>query len=256
MLKYLILAAATLACTSSSLAINVRVFHPGDNRDLVIEGDGDWNSISIVGLARNRVRIQGHKTGPFGVYPTLINGSLAPLDITVSDDVSISMGGGNDRVDINDLELTGFNHNDLRIVMGSGNDELLTDSVSVSRTVAIDMGSGHDDLYAGGIDARRLDVLAGSGNDYINVYYCGMFELNAFGGDGNDTFYVVGNGAFDIVVSLDAGNDGLTLIRNVAEVVDLFGGEGSDGLALSTMFWDVNTFETVPNVAGFEGVRG
>ena len=72
------------------LAGDVTVGYSGDS--LIITGDFDDNNISIEGTADGVVKITGNGT--------TINGVNSPFEFPLDQDLRISMGDGNDTVDI------------------------------------------------------------------------------------------------------------------------------------------------------------
>ncbi len=67
-----------------------------DSRDLVITGDNSSNQILVQEVAVDRIRVSG-------LNGTLINGGSAAVTMTVRDDVTINMKGGNDQVTLRNL---------------------------------------------------------------------------------------------------------------------------------------------------------
>lgn len=250
MSRLCVLGMVMFLASNSASAFDVRVSNSSaDSRDVVIQGDGDHNSIRIEQVRANVIRVTGRTR--YGVFPTLINGSTRPVEITVTDDLFISMGGGNDRVTILDLNLTNQTHSDLNVRMDSGSDRLDFDFVFVSRNVSIDFGSGNDDLYSlGPTTAANLNIVGGEGADAIAVESCGLGSLNVFAGNGNDSVWIAHNEVGTLVISMEAGSDDLTIYGNRASNVDLFGGSGTDELWTRITAW--NSFNAGANSTSFE----
>lgn len=226
------------------MAGDVSVFlSPTDARDLVIQGDGLDNSILIQEVGEDRFRISGRGTAPFNIRPTLINGSTTPVEFTVTDDIRVSMGGGNDRVEITDLIMRNFAHSDLEILMGAGSDELRIENSHIGDDATFDMGSGNDKAYIYELYVSSdLNVIGNDGHDYLDIIDNRANNLQVFGGSGDESVYLGSNRANQLVASLEAGDDHVWLGHNVAGNAELFGGSGNDSYRQSWLLW--NSFGT------------
>jgi hypothetical protein len=169
----------------------------------------------------------------------------------VTDDISVNLHDGNDRLTMNNVFITGS----IIIDMESGNDSVMlgdANVVSTQEDLDVDLGTGND-----GLDGKRIfiagdQVLAGGdGNDdLIFDGFASPFTLGTSaggsatwtGGNGDDSVHVIY--AFIVgawTIDLGAGNDVLDVFGSAASGnVTFVGGAGTDGLTVDTNFFDAN----------------
>src|SRR5262249_32079200 len=139
---------------------------------------------------------------------TKINGKSSKTFNGVTGDVTISMKGGNDNVDIGQ-ELSG---------------SVPTQFTSLPRNLTIDMGDGGSNFHMYGVTvSSKMSLTGGSGTDLADIFFSHIGYAN------------VNGGANDCTINLGAGNNGINMNSAVVER-DLIINEGSsasDGMNLA-----------------------
>ena len=235
---------------------------------LTLTGDDAANVIAIA---------KGTKTDAYVVTPaagTTVNGNAGAATFEDVRSITISMGAGNDRVDVGAADIRG----DLRIRLDDGDDAAyLTGTVVRGRTVVrggagadtvrADTGArfhgpvrvlgeaGNDELQFVGAQFRdRLRVEGGGDDDHVLVQASTFTELSRFefwGGRGHDSADLVlaqfGNEAF---VDLGPDEDRLRIAGSQFTLdLEAFGGRGAaDVLVLEAG----NVFKRLTAFDGFE----
>jgi hypothetical protein len=245
--------------------------------DLLVQGDTAGNDIAIFQSVT-----QGQADpGRFfvgGLNGTTINGSASGSYFEgVNHDMVINLGEGSDHVNLGDgVSDFHFNvPNDLRINMGSGNNGVAINGITVRDDATITAGSGLDTVdvhgarigVAGGVDGGLNDftISTGNGTDVVrmrnffarhnlNINAGGLTDLGrdlvdlAIGDVGNDINISTGGGRDRVLtdtvganhLNVNTGADIDTVgIRNTNPVqLNVNLGAGSDTLGISDTFGD------------------
>ena len=232
---------------------------------LTLTGDDEANAVVIT---------KGTTTDAYTLTPgpgTTVNGVAGALTYEGVRSITISMGGGNDRVDVGVVDLRG----DLKIRLGDGDDAaFLTGTVVRGRTVVrggagadtvhLESGarfhgpvrvlgeSGNDELQFFGAEFRnRLRVEGGADDDHVLVQSVVCQEFSRFeflGGRGHDFAELVlsqfGNDAF---VDLGRDEDRLRVAAcRFTLDIEAFGGIGVDdvlSLEAGNVFLRLQTYD-------------
>ncbi len=158
---------------------NVDTFFVGN--DLFIDGDAADNAILIESTGNpGEIRISS-----VGAPPTTINGLPGPVVIgAVNDDVSVSMGDGDDAVQVDGVSIRG----DLEIDGGAGDNDVGVTDTQVNGDTSV-MGDGGDNQLgvadsSFGKDLRLWGGLGGDNLSAVNVRVFG--DLDLYTGEGTD----------------------------------------------------------------------
>ncbi len=214
--------------STTAFGMDVRVIER--NGDVYITGDDLPDSILIEGVVDGMVRISGRNTGPFGLWPTLINGSRSPIAVEVDGDLIVDLGEGGDDVEIRDVYLFNSLRSNITLEFGRSADSVRADNVMCSGNFKINMGSGSDVVESYGIVAREVRYLHGAGGAYFHTLdvHASRFEINT--GSGDDGIYLANIFTTRLEVFLGSGNDSASLARGIEgdrySVID--GGTGYD----------------------------
>ncbi len=196
-----------------------------DNR-LLLAGDcavalDSGGDLSIVcDNADNQINVsENFLTGELivaGQLGTGINGEVdgeLNLGVVDLDDVTIRTRGGNDTVLINSV-----NADDVLIALGKGDDTVVAGFNEVSDDFVVRGGKGNDNIGLLAITAGdRIRVNGGQGDDFVDLTLVEATRLRMQGGVGNDTLNVnsaVGNlvaSGFEIETGGEDDDDGPTL---------------------------------------------
>jgi hypothetical protein len=234
--------AATLAFApmkKSTGDVQVRL----ENGNLIIRGDDQDNNIIIT------------ESGVSGRAGTTVNGErhiFIPEGVT--NDLEISMRGGDDFVRV---ELPGTNFaipHDLELNMGPGNDIIELLQVRAPNETRIDTGNGNDIVFIDGV----LGV-----NEFIRSEFTGKFALKT--GNGEDLFeFHHTTFRSEVDVKLGSGIDGSCNTEDsefqMPNLASFNGGApngfpGDGFVAPSTQFTNITGFENFPDDCSFLGGR-
>jgi len=214
-----------------------------EDGNLIIRGDEHDNNIILT---------EGGIAGRAG---TTVNGErhiFIPEGVT--NDIEISMKGGDDFVRI---ELPGTNFavsHDLQVSTGSGNDIIELLQVRVPEETRIDTGNGNDIIFVDGV----LGI-----NEFIRSDFTGKFKLET--GSGEDLFefhHTIFRGEVD--VRLGSGIDGACSTEDsefqMPDQASFNGGApngfpGDGFVAPSMEFTNITGFENFPDDCSFLGGR-
>lgn len=168
----------------------------------------------------------------------IVNAGLTePNAVTVGRSAVFALGPGNDDLTANYLNVT----QELAIQAGTGDDDialgtLLTlDADVIARDLVINLGRGTNNLTGIGIDVKRaIGIGGGNGTNTINLDAVDANILAIATGDGDDTINIDGLRARHVGISTGKGGDDVTIenaqINNLG--VELWAGD--DSLSIGT----------------------
>jgi len=200
-----------------------------DSRDLIISGDNASNQIVVQEIAVDRIRVTG-------LDGTLINGGTSPVTMTVRDDLTINMKGGNDNVLLRNLNQgDDYSHSDVTIDLGEGNDDLEILATDVNRHLNIKAGDGNDQIEV--TETRAKDALIDGeyGDDKITVdELTTVASVTIESGKDDDTIVVMDSVINnDLLINADAGNDYVKVDNvDVFDDLRLNAGSGDDAVTV------------------------
>lgn len=179
--------------------------------DLIIQGDGEDNAVSVEIDSAGNVIVEGDST------TTVDDSGLAGS--VVSGDVIVNLRGGDDVVIIAGEEGPSTSHRtsipveDIRITTGAGNDEAMVGFANRGIRIAGD-----------------ATINAGSGDDYAGVKYSDIDGgVSISGSGGNDVAGIGDSVANDFVFRGGAGDDTVSVIESVTiEQIELVLGSGDN----------------------------
>jgi hypothetical protein len=145
--------------------------------DLVIRGDGAADQIQITQAVQNNQPIPGQYFIQ-GLNGTKINGQASLIAVNVNDDFDIDLRGGNDRLVLGNNGASNRTTvpDELRVKMGTGNNKLYIQGITVLGDATLETGSGNDTLSirgdfgapsASGDSDSDLTINTGDGNDGV-----------------------------------------------------------------------------------------
>lgn len=249
---------------------------------IAITGDAAANFIEISEVAPNVLRIQG-------TFGTSVNGqNFVDVKSRGFGDVSVDLGGGNDRLSVHDVDLTYLaNQGNWLVNLGSGRNTASFHNVHLPENLLVNF----DKRAADGIDTVRVEqsgiggsvqMNLGAGNDFVEVSETaighdltinggadddivsvgfseikGRFTLNL--GDGNDMAFVMDNQAGS--ASFDGGSDSLdptqsaNFNRDVLLYWDFVLESNYDAPAVSTNFEHVYDVNDILFNSDFDGLE-
>jgi hypothetical protein len=236
------------------LSVNVAMIDHGKTMSIT-GGNSGQNSIVITETA-GVITVTG-LTNTDG-SDTVVNGTaLGAFSGTVTKDLKIDLGNGANFVSINSFAdptlPTVFIPHDLKVEMGSGNDELDIKNAAVGRNTSIEMHSSAATIDAVFIDAsttgKSLTVETGKGNDQVQLTN-DTVDKNAkvYTKDGNDSVVLTGNSvSHNVKVKLGNGDDALTIdgTNTVGHKTKLDGGKGTDTLTSGGIITSNGKFGTL-----------
>jgi len=199
--------------------------------DLFIRGDNNANLISIVQVNTGRYQVSG-------LPGTRINGGTSPVTTgLVTDDVTITMAGGNDRVTLGSstVGVTITLPDNLTVNMGAGVDRLVSTRVRAN-SARIVMGAATENdvdtlIARGSIFRGSATLIMGGGNDSMSLEHsqvAGLLTIQLQAG--NDTATIKSGSAGSVLLQCGIGDD-FGIFRgtlNVAGDVVARGGAGFD----------------------------
>lgn len=172
---------------------------------LSIFGDEQDNSIIIEQLAGSTdiVIRSGDDT-------TTINGQTLPVTVDdVTSHIGVSLLGGNDTLEINDVIVNGR----LSTNLGTGDNAVTIDTVSVSSTLRIRHSTGDDTTTLTGVNVDGTAIIySNSGENVTTVTDGNMRSLAILAGSGTDTVTITGIGTTGGVSINNASGDSTTQI--------------------------------------------
>ena len=198
-----------------------------DSRDLQITGDGSSNQIIVEEIAVDRIRVSGRDG-------TRVNGGNSAT-FTVRDDVRIDMNGGNDTVTVRNLNLDNYSHSDLSINLGTGNDTLVVDSTDLGDDLDVVAGHGNDDIDVLETTASDVRIDGEYGDDEVFLdELAARASVSVDTGEDDDTVSVydsnIGN---DLIITTDAGqDDAIVHSTDVADDISINTGSNNDYVAV------------------------
>jgi large repetitive protein len=229
-----------------------------EDGDLLVRGDGGSNRISVA-PGSTVGREPADLLFVVGADGTTVNGEAFVVVQQVDGGFSIEMGGGDDRIDLEDLSgrsapsfldvATGAGSDliglwdvnvagDLVVRTGPGDDAVVGDGITFDRHLRIDLGAGNDRLVSsllrGNASRGRSAIDTGEGDDVVELdtpTFTGPVAVST--GPGDDTLFFFGR--FDGAASFDAGagDDSLVLHGTVlAGPTRIVAGNGNDAVAL------------------------
>jgi hypothetical protein len=258
-------AAALVVAALSSSAFAGDVAAAMSGKMLTLTGDDEANQVAIA---------KGAKTDAYVVTPaagTTVNGVAGPATFEGVRSITISMGAGNDRVDVGAAEVRG----DLRIRLGDGDDVAVLSGTAVrgravvrggagADSVRADSGAlfhgacrvmgepGNDDVQLVGAQFRNRLRVEGGGDDdrlLLSGVVCREFSRFEFlGGRGHDNAEIVLS-QFDNEAFVDLGPDEDRLRMATSRFtldVEAFGGLGADDVLVldaGIVFLRLTTFD-------------
>ena len=159
------------------------------NGDLVIKGDDFANGITITaGATAGTVVITGINAGGSA---TNVNGTANGV-VTLSgftDDLKISMKGGDDTVSITNLDVPGT----AEIKGGDGNDTITIGGATIDSKLKIRLGKGDDNLSITDTDVTgRTRIKGRGGNDDVTIEGSMFTRLRVLLGGDDDTLDISG----------------------------------------------------------------
>ena len=148
--------------------------------------------------------------------------------VTVGNDLTIVTGGGDDTIDISDVEV-GRN---LVLASGYGDDDVRIQDSSIDGALVANLGNGANDLELESLDiVRGLAVAAGTGVDSIELSDVAVtFDAAISTGFGNDTVTLNGLETRRLSVATARGADVVTLNNVTADAFFAELGRGNDRL--------------------------
>jgi len=188
-------------------------FETLENRELMaadIRFDAQSGTLSITGTsAADTVQLNAYTTNTMDIW---VNRSYMRLNPNAVRAITMDLGAGNDRVEINGIMKNQLNPNTVDIKLGTGVNESVwielgsakrinIDAIasratnvginaSVTDRIFVDMGSdsdtGADKLRLYSSDINRLEARMGGGNDVIEVLFSTIQTANVSMGAGND----------------------------------------------------------------------
>ncbi|MHC4712529.1 MAG: hypothetical protein ACYTAN_04560 [Planctomycetota bacterium] len=212
--------------------------------NLVITGDADDNAIYVdnAGIGAGEYRITS------GMDPTQINGQAGPLVFTgVTEDLRISMGDGDDTVEIDQCLLPGS----LRLDGGDGNNEFYLGGVgtpvSVTRAVSVRNGDGNDTFEGRLVVASAVRIANGDGGSSVLIEGDIGRGLLLMNGDGTDALVFNGHSGGPVRIINGTGDSSSHLTGVLDRGVIIRNGAGNDTVVIDA---DVTGNATVDNGDG------
>jgi hypothetical protein len=159
------------------------------NGDLVIKGDDFTNGITITaGATAGTVVVTGVNAGGSATNVNGVSNGAVTLS-GFTDDLKISMKGGDDVVSITDLEVSG----NVKIKGGRGSDMIMIDGATVSAKFKIDLCDGDDSLSVSNTHVTGKTKIEGKdGHDDVTIEGSTFTRLHASLGRGNDMLDISG----------------------------------------------------------------
>ncbi len=215
--------------------------------DLVVTGDNLGNEVRIIQSLQNGAPIAG-RYFITGQNNTTINGQAGLFFENVTDDLRISLNGGNDFLRIGNGTNGDFLvPDDLEITTGEGNDIVVVDTIAIRDDATVLTGLGNDSVFfkgtvggLAGFDGGNNDLTidTGAGSDSMlltNTFVRDDLNINT----GSDGFrdvvdMLIMNIGDDTTINTGGGNDTVR-IRNVGFNDDLTinTGAGIDSVTLT-----------------------
>ena len=224
-----------------------------ESDNLYIRGDDSSNQIQIVATESGEVLVRG-------LNNTTINGSADPFQVSAATNLngengrnaSIDLGlrirtfEGNDRVDIQGLEVTG----ESIIVTGEGDDLVRFNRSTSQRDFFVNLESGDDDLRLFRSRARGdLRATTGDGQDNVNVWNSRVWEDALFNTGAHDDTVNIGRVRFtgdNQHVATQGGDDRINFTRNNINAAGVVIDTGGDhDRVIAEMVWEDEIFGTV-----------
>jgi hypothetical protein len=162
---------------SSTINGSVTVDMGSDNDNLEIVDQTIGKDLNVfLGNGTNNAGIGGGVGESAGV---------AEGTLVVKHNLNIYGGPNTDNVGLFGLSV----HNDLFASLGSGNDDLFAEEVTINGNATIDAGTGGDDVtIEDAIVGKTATLLMGTGDDTLNITNSTAKKFIARGGPGTDTF--------------------------------------------------------------------
>ena len=221
------------------------------NGDLHLTGDSAANDIKVTKTSAG-VIVQG-KSG------TTINGVATDFvayatSVTTTGDIVASLGGGDDKIQIDNLTLDGnltvvggegkdslgltqsTIHGSVIFVGAGGDDTFYAESSTIDGSVVADMGEGNDLVgFTSTRVKKNLDVTGGRGNDRVNLDGATIDNwLLASMGKGNDDIRLANGTTTNHVRLMTGGGEDLVQIDASHTTGSFFAdlGRGNDSVSL------------------------
>jgi hypothetical protein len=233
------------------------------NGDLVIEGDGNNNTVSIR-QGFNVMVVEGHDgttINGFNLPQGIIGSSVADdvrmnfsaggnnkvlvRGLTIGDDVQYRGGSGQDQVAVTDGSIGG----DVNMKTGDGADVAVVAGLEMDGKVTVNTGGGSDRVVVGG-DLMRVqaNVKTGGGRDQVVLGgFEGGAEATVKTGKSNDAVFIFDADLDRLNVNMGSGRDDVWMTNvNTAQQSKFKGGSDVDQIEFDN--------SNVPgSVSAFEG---
>ena len=182
---------------TTNAAGDVRIVGSADDNQVLVQSVA--GIVQVVGLSGTTVN------GGFGALIVITNNPS-----TIDRNLTITMKGGNDRVEIDDVGVVG----DIRVNMGSGDDTVGVFDTIIGDDLMVNTGTGADVVAA--VDLGIVDmfrIVTGSGGDAIGIQECvvvgGRTTINT--GSGVDGLFLGGTYNDRVAVNMGSDNDVLAV---------------------------------------------
>ena len=224
------------------LSVNVAMIDHG--KTMSITGGASGENTILITETSNVITVTGETNTD--TTSTVLNGAaLGNFTGTVTKDLKIKFGNGDDFVSINSLSETTLPKviipNDLSVQMGNGNDELDAENAFVGHDTTISMHSQSSTVdgvfISDSSTGKNFSLTTGAGDDQVQLTN-DIVDKNATvnTGAGDDTVSLSGDTVVhNVKVNLGSGNDSLTTdaTSEGGHKTTLNGGSGTDTLSTS-----------------------
>ena len=218
--------------------------------DLVITGNGASDQIEIYRVSANHSSTQQVRISPIAGSGTTINGNSYAQQFTLSDDIWLDLGNGNNTVVMKNNN-GGIHADYVRLRTGSGSDRIDVNGLNTTSDLLIETRAGNDDVavtnsYIGNGAYDDLLVRTAGGEDAVEIENTRVRQDinvqtydNVYADEDDSVFLSHAFASDDIWVKTGHGDDDVDILdSHVNDDIDVQTHDGAD-----TIFLNRNTVD-------------
>jgi hypothetical protein len=160
---------------------------------------------------------------------TIANWISPNVTTSIGDDVNITLGGGDDYVDLLELTIGG----DVIYDLGGGADYAALQGFTSGGSVLVNAGAGANEVVIGSGTIGGGVLLTGSGSNTFQVDVLDVASsIVVLTGNNDDTLYISNSNAGSAIVTTGGGSDYVQLADSAFTLLTVSLGAGSDTLSM------------------------